>query len=84
LDSTPSIRRHAFETLTETPTPTRDIARVLKPPTTTTRRALEELVAHGLAVREVGEEKKGGPDLWALHPEWRGWAEKCAAGGRGD
>jgi hypothetical protein len=85
LDSTPPIRRHGFETLTKTPTPTRDIARALKLPTTTTRRALEELAAHGLAARsrkkaEDDEEKKGGPDLWSLDPEWEEWAQKWAAG----
>jgi DNA-binding transcriptional MocR family regulator len=84
LASTPPIRRHAFETLTETPTETREIAKRLKLPTTTTRRALEELAAHGLAERSRGEteegaEKKGGADLWALDPEWTDWPAKWAA-----
>jgi len=84
LDSTPPIRRHAFETLTDTPIATRDIAKVLKLPTTTARRALEELAAHGLAVRtrdtaEDGEEKKAGADLWALDPEWEDWPAKWRA-----
>jgi hypothetical protein len=83
LDSTPPIRRHAFETLTITPTATRDIARAIGLPTTTARRALEELVAHGLATRsrkenEGGEEKEGGADLWALDPEWGEWPAKWA------
>jgi hypothetical protein len=81
LDSTPPIRRHAFETLTATPAATRDIAKVLKLPTGTARRALEELAAHGLAVRsrdtdEDGEEKKAGADKWALDCEWEDWPEK--------
>jgi hypothetical protein len=86
LDSTPPIRRHAFETLTDTPTATRDIAKALKLPTTTTRRALEELAAHGLATRTrdttvTGEEKKAGADLWALDPEWEDWPAKWRAAG---
>src|SRR5262249_11261647 len=84
LDSTPPIRRHAFEILTSTPTATREIAKVLKLPTTTARRALEELAAHGLAVRtrdtaDGGEEKKAGADLWALDPEWEDWSAKWQA-----
>jgi hypothetical protein len=78
LDSTPPIRRHAFEALTDKPTKTRDIAKGLKLPTTTTRRALEELVAQGLATRSRAKtdndaEKEGGADLWALDPEWQDW-----------
>jgi len=86
LDSTPPIRRHAFETLNDKPTPTRDIARALHLPTTTTRRALEELAAHGLANRsrnlddETGKEKEGGADLWVIDPEWEDWATKWAIG----
>jgi hypothetical protein len=84
LDSTPPIRRHAFETLTTTPTTTRDIARALGLPTITTRRALEVLVAHGLATRSRtkdgdGEEKQTGADRWALDPEWEDWPAKWAA-----
>jgi hypothetical protein len=50
---------------------------------------LEDLAAHGLAVRsrgeaEDGKEKKGGADLWALDPEWEDWAKKWAAGGHGE
>ncbi len=84
LDLTPPIRRHAFEALTATPAPTRDIAKALKLPTTTARRALEELAAHSLAVRTRGEdedgaEKKGGADMWALDPEWEDWPTKWQA-----
>ena len=57
LASTPPIRRHAFELLTKTPTETRVIAKALRLPTTTARRALEELCAHGLAVRSRGRTK---------------------------
>ena len=85
LDSTPPVRRHAFELLTETPIKTRDIAKALRLPTTTARRALEEIAAHGLAVRERakgedGKEKDGGADLWRVDPEWEDWHAKWAKG----
>jgi hypothetical protein len=84
MHSTPPIRRHAFEMLTETPTETRVIATALRLPTTTTRRALEDLCAQCLAVRtkgktDEGEEKKGGADLWQIDPEWADWHAKWAA-----
>jgi hypothetical protein len=84
LDSTPPTRRRAFESLTDKPTATREIARGLKLPTNTTRRVLEDLVAQGLATRsrakkESGEEKDGGADLWALDPEWEDWSATWAA-----
>jgi hypothetical protein len=84
LDSTPPIRRHAFELLDTRPATTRDIARGLRLPTTTARRALEEIAAHGLAVRirptdEDGEEKKGGPDEWKIAPEWEHWRQRWSA-----
>jgi hypothetical protein len=85
LDSTPPIRRKAFEMLTGTAVETRTIAAALRLPTTTARRALEDLCAQGLAVRtrgknDEGEEKKGGADLWQIDPEWAGWRAKWAAG----
>jgi hypothetical protein len=81
LDSTPPIRRHAFELLDGKPVTTRDIARGLKLPTNTARRALEEIAAHGLAVRSraadaSGEEKQGGADLWCIDPDWQEWPAK--------
>jgi hypothetical protein len=84
LDSTPPNRRRAFELLDERPVETRAIAKAMKLPTNTVRRALEELLAYGLTVRtrgvkEDGEEKKGGADLWAIDPEWKGWREKWKA-----
>jgi hypothetical protein len=76
LDSTPPIRRRAFELLSEKAITTRTVAQALKLPTTTARRALEELDAQGLAKRsrgttDDGEEKKGGADEWTLDPEWQ-------------
>jgi hypothetical protein len=87
LDSTPPMRRHAFELLGEQPVTTRDIARGLKLPTNTTRRVLEEIAAHGLAVRShaanaTGDEKQGGADLWQLHADWKEWPTKWGAGKR--
>jgi hypothetical protein len=84
LDSVPPVRRHAFELLTENPTPTRTIAKALRLPTTTTHRALEDLAAQGLATRsraasEDGTEKGGGADLWRLDREWEAWAGKWKA-----
>jgi hypothetical protein len=85
LDSTPPNRRRAFELLTDKPVPTRDIARAMGLPTITARRALEDLVAQGLATRsreedeETREEKKSGADLWSLDPEWTDWPAKWAA-----
>jgi hypothetical protein len=76
LDSTPPIRRRAFELLLEHPQITRFLADQLGLPTSTTRRALEELVAHGLATRsrkrnEDGSEPEGGPDRWQRAADYR-------------
>src|SRR5262249_34376003 len=84
LASTPPIRRHAFELLTATPPAPPAIAKALNLPTTAARRTLEELTAHGLAVRtrdktDDGEEKKTGADLWHLDPEWTEWRTTWAA-----
>jgi hypothetical protein len=84
LNSVPPVRRRAFDLLTETATPTRDIATSLGLPTNTTRRVLEDLAAQGLAERtraknEDGEEKKGGADLWSIDFEWTDWRAKWAA-----
>jgi hypothetical protein len=79
LASTPPIRKRAFEALSENiSTTTRDLAMKLALPTSTTRRALEDLAAHKLAVRRKAErsedqgqldglsqsKSKGGQDLW--------------------
>jgi hypothetical protein len=75
LASTPPIRKFAYDQLTEISQTTRMIAEALKLPTTTARRALEELEAQGLAKRvrkrvKDGGDKQGGADLWTLDPEW--------------
>jgi hypothetical protein len=78
LASVPPIRRMAFEALPQDAfLPTRSVAMAIGLPTTTTRRALEELVAHKLAIRQRAPKKqpgeadqehnpayKGGDDLW--------------------
>jgi hypothetical protein len=51
LDSVPPIRLAAFSQLEKAGKTTRDVARLIKLPTTTTRRALQELTAFGLAIR---------------------------------
>jgi hypothetical protein len=69
LASTPPLRLLAFTLLSDEPQTTREIATAIKLSTTTGRRTLEDLMAHGLAKRERGkkedgEEKQGGADLW--------------------
>ena len=61
MDSTPRFRLSAYNALTCEWQSTRAIANVLKLPTTTVQRALEDLVAQGLAVRE---EKEAGANRW--------------------
>jgi len=56
LSSTPPTRRRAFEFLSDKPQTTIAIADKLRLPKNTTQRALEELVAHDLAVR-IGYDK---------------------------
>jgi hypothetical protein len=60
MSSTPPIRRHAWEALALGPLTTRRVADRLRLPTSTARRALEELMAHGLVVRL----EEGGADKW--------------------
>lgn len=68
LDSMPAIRRTVLEALASDghPVATKALGERLGYPTTTTRRALEDLAAHGIAQREGGH---GGPDLYQL-TEW--------------
>jgi len=68
LDSMPAIRRTVLEALAArtSPVATKALGEALGYPTTTTRRALEDLAAHGIAYRDGGA---GGPDLYQL-TEW--------------
>jgi hypothetical protein len=52
-DSTPRFRLKAYSALTAEWQTTRTIATAVRMPTTTVRRALEELVVHGLAERQA-------------------------------
>jgi hypothetical protein len=70
MDSVPPLRRQAYEYLDREcdlhgfheAVSTPDIAEALGLPTITVRRALEDLAAYGLVIREVGG--KGKPDIW--------------------
>ena len=74
-DSVPPIRRQAYEFL-EThacPAKTAVVAQALGLPTSTIRRALEDLTAHGLVIRrkvtittDAGDAKEGRDDVWFL------------------
>lgn len=65
LDSVPPTRRKAYEhllALAPAYATTKAVAQELELPTTTTRRALEDLCAYGLVKREP--QGQGQPDLW--------------------
>jgi hypothetical protein len=66
LDSMPAQRWKLLEQLLATswPTSTTGAATAVGLPTTTTRRTLEDLAAHGVLERESGGEGK--PDTWAV------------------
>jgi hypothetical protein len=67
LDSVPPIRRRVYEELAGGTKKTREIATALDLPTTTVRRALEDITAHGLATRQrvkTEEGKDGRDDEW--------------------
>jgi hypothetical protein len=73
-DSAPKLRLKAFNALTDDWQKTRDVANTIKLPTTTTKRALEDLTAQGLALRdEDGEDddkggKSAGAHRWKRAP----------------
>jgi hypothetical protein len=78
LDCLPEIRRKVFESLStqKESLTTSDVAQAIRYPTTTTRRALEDFAALGVA-----EVKKGGPghaDSWRLSDEARRLLEVIA------
>ena len=66
LDSIPALRRSAMEALAavEGRLTTTEVAAQIAYPTQTTRRTLEDLVAHGIAERTSGGSGKA--DLWQL------------------
>jgi hypothetical protein len=70
LDSMPEIRRQVLEHLIDKKAamPTASVALALGYPTQTARRAMEDLAAHGVLLRN----KDGGrDDLWLFEPEFR-------------
>jgi hypothetical protein len=65
LDSIPAIRRDTIHVLHESDQlDTSQVAEAISYPTQTTRRALEDLTAHGIAEREIGGQGKA--DKWTL------------------
>jgi hypothetical protein len=66
MDSTPRFRLAVYTALSDEWKTTRKVAGTVNLPTTTTRRALEDLTAQGLALRE---EKGAGADEWKLAPK---------------
>jgi hypothetical protein len=83
FDSTVPTRLNAFRLVAKQPAwtrpddqvTTRAVAQDMGFPTNTARRFLEDLAAQGLLIRtrakdETGDEKQGGADLWAVHPDW--------------
>ena len=68
LDSIPSVRRNVMDTLVAAgePVETRTIATRIGYPTTTTRRSLEDLAAHGIVTRYSRGDGKS--DDWDLTP----------------
>jgi Bifunctional DNA primase/polymerase, N-terminal/MarR family len=69
FDSMPAQRRRIIEHLSaHEQTTTKEAATALGLPTTTARRTLEDLAAHGLIQREQGD-KQGAPDVWRLAHE---------------
>jgi hypothetical protein len=73
LDSIPKLRRAVLawlSTVDTTPTTT-DVAEAVEHPTRTTRRALEDLMVHGVVTRIPGGEGKA--DLWTLSARTATW-----------
>src|SRR5262249_16307967 len=69
MDSVPPLRRRAYEDLRAgglAAASTTDIAEALDIPTSTVRRALEDLTAYQLIERRP--QGSGQPDLWAARP----------------
>jgi hypothetical protein len=67
LDSVPPIRRKVYEALADGPRTTRVVATALDLPTSTVRRALEDIAAHHLATRQrdkTDEGKDSRDDIW--------------------
>ena len=59
LNSVPPIRRQVYDALEDGPKKTREVATAIGMPTGTTRRALEDITAQGLATRQRTPSVKG-------------------------
>jgi len=72
LDSMPALRRSVLEDLMRRtgPASTTEVAERVRYPTTTARRALEDLAAHGIVVRQA--QGNGRPDMWQTSTWARG------------
>lgn len=68
LDSMPALRRQAFDLLLDhgAKLDTTTIAATLELPTSTMRRVLQDLTAHGISTRHPGE--RGKADHWTITP----------------
>ena len=67
LDSVPPIRRKVYDALGGGPKTTREVATAISLPTSTTRRALEDIAAHRLASRQRAKNEEGNDsrdDIW--------------------
>ena len=67
LDSVPPIRLRVYEVLEGGPKTTREVATAIKLPTSTARRALEDITAHHLATRQRAKNEEGNDsrdDIW--------------------
>jgi hypothetical protein len=68
MDSIPQLRRRALEHLAgKGQASTTAVAAAIAHPTKTTKRALEDLAAHGVLIRTA--QGQGRADLWELEPE---------------
>ena len=71
FDSIPPLRAACLKVLAfEESANTTDVGEAIQHPTTTTRRALEELAGHSVVTREAGGQ--GRADIWRLNP----WANR--------
>jgi hypothetical protein len=75
MDSIPKLRRAVLDYLAHQPKSanTTSIAEAVKHPHQTTRRALEDLTAHGVVTRIAG--RQGKADLWELADQTRRWLD---------
>ena len=66
----PPIRRQAYDALKDGPKKTREVATAIGMPTGTTRRALEDIIAQGLATRQRTKSVKGNTSKEGRDDTW--------------